>query len=88
MAGADVILHVSGTKQQFVLGSDDKLKGETPKTLVELRDALNGGKTVTGVTGRVAGWSGPYPKMLAAYPPGDKPPPRPVLVVTDFEIAK
>jgi hypothetical protein len=87
IAGAELVLHVPGTKQAFVLGSDDKLKGEASKTVVDVRAALNRGKTVTSVTGRVLGWSGHYPKMLAKYPPGEMPPPRPVLVVTDFETA-
>jgi hypothetical protein len=85
VAGAELVLHVSGTKQSFVLASDDKLKGEA---VVDVRDALNRGQTVTSVTGRVLGWSGHYPKVLAKYPPGEMPPPRPVLAVTDFEFAK
>lgn len=82
------MLHVSGTKEEFVLGADEKLKEEAARTLVDLREAINRGKTISGVTGRVQGWSGPYPKVLASYPPGEMPPPRPVLIVMDFRDAK
>ena len=85
-SGADVLWLVSGSKQEFKLGAEEMLKPEPTKTLADLQGALQRGQTVVSVTGRVRGWSGRYPDVLAKYPPGEMPADsRPVLIVTDFQ---
>jgi hypothetical protein len=77
------VLKVAGTDDVFVLSEAASAKG----TLQRLRDALARGEKVTSVVGRVQGWNGRFPDVLSALA---KMPPqtRPVLLVTDFEIAK
>src|ERR1700736_2688823 len=79
----EAVLKVSGTDQQFVLAEAPSAKGKLQK----LREALAGGGKVTNIIGRVQGWNGRFPdvlKALAKMPPQN----RPVLLVTDFEMAK
>jgi hypothetical protein len=79
----EVVLKVTGTNDVFVLSEAPSAKG----TLQRLRDALARGEMVTSVVGRLQGWNGRFPdvlKALAKTPPQN----RPVLLVTDFEIAK
>jgi hypothetical protein len=83
-AGAkDVVLKVSGTGQELVLGENPNAKDEFQR----LRQALAKGAKVTGVTGHVQGWNGRFPDVLKALAPdpamGRKPT---VLLVTDFEV--
>jgi hypothetical protein len=82
--GPELLLKVSGTGQEFVLGEDPDEKGE----LQRLQEAQKKGAKITGVTGRVQGWNGRFPDVLKAMAPdapaGQK---RPVLLVTDFEVA-
>jgi hypothetical protein len=88
--GKDVVLRVSGTSQEFVLGELPPAKGDpkaNPAMLQKLRDALVNGDKVANVTGRVQGWSGRFPVVLKALHevPANT---RPVLFVTRFEISK
>ncbi len=91
----DMLLQVTGTKQQFGLGDDPNAKpkdGATP--FQRLREALAGGAKVAKVTGRVQGWSGPWPVVLRALavervrPDESRARQLPLLIVTDFQIAK
>jgi hypothetical protein len=95
----ETLLKVSGTARQFALGDDPKARPkEGEKTpFRRLCDALAKGDKVVSVTGRVDGWSGPWPMVLRALPGGpagdaekpDQPAGRkpPLLVVTDFQTA-
>jgi len=93
-AGKELKLTVSGTKDQFLLGEDPQAKpAKGEKTaLSRLREAVTKGEKVTGVTGRVEGWSGKWPDVLKALEaeekkaPGKRKPSR--LFVTGFEVAK
>ena len=87
----ETLLKVGGTAQQFVLGDDPKAKPEADKKAPyqRLQEAMKKGEKIVSVTGRVEGWSGRWPtalrelsKQLAEE--GKKP----LLVVTDFEVAK
>ncbi len=96
----DTLLKVAGTTQQFALGDDPKAKPkEEAKTPFQrLCEALAKGETVTSVTGRVIGWSGPWPEVLRALAgepakdseKSDKPAAKKplLLIVTDFQTAK
>ena len=56
--------------------------------LADLRAALERGQKVVSVTGRVQGWSGRFPDVLAKFPPGLMPESaRPVLLLTDFQVS-
>jgi hypothetical protein len=93
VSGKETLLKVSGPGQQFALAEDPKAKPSkgAPSPYQRLRAALAKGARVTGVTGRVQGWSGPWPEVLRAPPggpekrAGKKPP---LLIVTDFQTAK
>jgi hypothetical protein len=100
VAGKATLLKVSGTAQQFALGEDPKARStnDAESPFQRLREALARGEKVTSVTGRVHGWTGPWPVVLRALPgesvkgsaepdklAGDK---RPLLLVTDFRAAK
>jgi hypothetical protein len=61
--GKDLILTVSGTGQELVLGDDVDVKGGLEK----LRKALADGAKVTTVTGRVQGWFGRFPEVMSAW---------------------
>src|SRR5262245_38081767 len=81
VSGADeLVLKVSGSGQEFVLGQEAGAK----ETLPRLREALKRGEKISGVTGRVQGWNGRFPDVLKAVA-GQK---RTVLQITDFEISK
>jgi hypothetical protein len=80
----ELVLKVSGTGQELVLGEDPGAKEE----LQRLRQALAKGAKITTVTGHVQGWNGRFPDVLKALAPdaptGRKPT---VLLVTDLEVA-
>ena len=80
-----LLLRVSGTGQELLLGEDPDQKEE----LQRLREAQRKGAKITSVTGHVQGWNGRFPDVLKAMAPdapgGRK---RPVLLVTDFEVAQ
>jgi hypothetical protein len=96
----ELLLKVNGTGQQFRLGADPAVKVEAGEKspLQRLQDALKRGEKVTGVTGRVHGWTGHFPAVLKEFPVEvekdpknpDKPPVRKplLLYVTDFQTAK
>jgi len=83
--GPELLLRVSGTGQELLLGEDPDQKEE----LQRLREAQRKGAKITSVTGHVQGWNGRFPDVLKAMAPdapgGRK---RPVLLVTDFEVAQ
>ena len=95
----ETLLKVSGTTQQFTLGDDPKAKPKegTKTPFQRLCEALARGEKVTGVTGRVHGWSGRWPEVLRALAgepaedseKSDKPAARKptLLIVTDFQTA-
>jgi hypothetical protein len=96
----ETLLKVTGTSQQFALGDDLKAKPKEGKKspFQRLCQALAKGEKVTRVTGRVDGWSGPWPEVLRALPgepakdaaKEDKPAAKkpPLLIVTDFQTAE
>ena len=78
-----LILKVSGTGQELVLSEEATAKD----ALKRLREAVARGDRVSTVTGRVPGWTGRYPVVLAAWakaPDGEKR----KLAVTDFKVEK
>jgi hypothetical protein len=77
----ELLLTVSGTKQQFTLVEAPAAKGMAQK----LRDAVGRGEKVTGVTGHVQGWKGTFPIVLRDLA---KAPAIQTLHVIDFEIGK
>lgn len=77
----ELLLTVSGCGQQFTLVEEPTAKGMAQK----LRDALGRGEKVTGVTGRVQGWSGVFPVVLRELA---KAPAIQTLSVIDFEVGK
>jgi hypothetical protein len=83
--GEEVLLKVSGSGQELVLGENPEAK----TVLQRLREALARGTKITSVRGRVQGWTGRFPDVLRALAPdaagGQK---RTLLLVTDFEIAR
>ncbi|MCI0456589.1 MAG: hypothetical protein L0Z62_06370 [Gemmataceae bacterium] len=89
----ETLLKVSGTQQQFTLGDDPQAKPKdgTKPAYQRLRAALANGEKIAHVTGRVQGWSGPWPKVLKALAaePGNAPAQKPaLLMVTDFQTVK
>jgi hypothetical protein len=83
--GKELLLKVSGTGQEFVLGEDPA--GTT--VLSRLREALTRGTKITSVTGHVAGWKGRFPDVLKAMAPdttGNQQ--RARLLVTGYETSK
>jgi hypothetical protein len=78
----DLVLKVSGSGEEFLLADDASAK----EAIERLRKAVANGAKVTTVTGRVQGWSGVFPQVLAAWAKtaGQKR----TLGVTDFEISK
>jgi hypothetical protein len=58
-----LVLKVSGTGQELVLIEDATAKD----MLGRLREYVAGGNKVSKVTGRVPGWSGRFPEVLAAW---------------------
>ena len=85
VVGPETLLTVTGTKQQFVLGDDpDSGPRDGTKTPFQrLREALGRGERTVTVTGRLHGWSGPFPVFLRSLP---SKPPR--LIVREFEFAQ
>jgi hypothetical protein len=93
-------LEATGAIPRFVLGDDPKTEPtEGTKTpFRQLCEALTKGEKVTSVTGRVHGWSGPWPEVLCALPgelaedsaKSDEPaaPKPPLLIVTAFQTDK
>jgi hypothetical protein len=61
--GKELVLKVSGTGQDLVLSEGPAAKGG----LQRLREAVARGEKVSTVTGRVPGWSGRFPDVLAAW---------------------
>jgi hypothetical protein len=59
----ELVLRVSGTGQELVLTEGPTAKGG----LQRLREAVARGDKVSTVTGRVPGWSGRFPAVLAAW---------------------
>jgi hypothetical protein len=96
----ELLLKVNGTGQLFRLSDDPKAKadGDEKSPWQRLQEALRRGEKVTGVTGRVHGWSGHFPAVLRRFPvelvddpkKTDKPPARKplVLYVTNFQLAE
>jgi hypothetical protein len=79
----DLVLKVSGTAELFVLEVDPDAKGAMEK----LRGAVARGEAVSTVVGRVRGWKGRFPDVLAALAKAS-PEARHVLMVREFEVAK
>ncbi len=87
----ETVLKVPGRAQQFVLADDPKPGPQAGKKTAyqRLRESLKKGDKVVSVTGRVQGWNGRWPAVLGELSnklAEGKPPP--VLLVTDFEVAK
>jgi hypothetical protein len=76
-------LKVSGTGQELVLGEEPDAKGG----LQRLREAVARGDKVSTVTGRVPGWTGSFPRVLAAWAKASDAQKR-KLAVVDFEVEK
>jgi len=96
----DTLLKATGATPRFTLGEDpntEPIEGAKPP-FRRLREALAKGEKVTSVTGRVHGWSGPWPEVLRALPgepasaseKSDEPAATkpPLLIVTDFQTAE
>jgi hypothetical protein len=79
----ELVLKVSGTGQELVLSEEPTALG----VLQRLREAVAGGTKVSTVTGRVPGWSGRFPVVLAAWAKAPETQKR-KLAVMDFEIEK
>ncbi|HTU22178.1 MAG TPA: hypothetical protein VMG10_29335 [Gemmataceae bacterium] len=78
-----LIFKVSGTGQELVLSEEPTAKGG----LQRLRDAVARGDRVSTITGRVPGWNGVFPAVLAAWaklPDAQKR----KLTVVDFKVEK
>lgn len=84
--GTSALLKVAGTNQQLALKQATPKEGEKTALRRLCEEVLKGAKIVS-VTGRVEGWNGRFPAVLAALgrQPADA---EMVLVVTDFEIGK
>ncbi|HEY7308232.1 MAG TPA: hypothetical protein VH643_02610 [Gemmataceae bacterium] len=79
----ELVLKVSGTGQELVLIEEPTAKGG----LMRLREAVARGDKVSGVTGRVPGWNGRFPVVLAAWAKAPETEKRKFAVV-DFKIEK
>jgi hypothetical protein len=79
----ELVLKVSGTGQEYVLGEEPTAKGG----LQRLREAVARGHKVSAVTGRVPGWNGRFPEVLAAWAKAPDTQKR-KLTVVDFEAEK
>lgn len=79
----ELVLKVSGTGQEFVLSEEPSAKG----VLQRLREAMARGGKVPTVTGRVPGWNGRFPEVLAAWAEAPNTQKR-KLEVMDFEFEK
>ncbi|HEY7156016.1 MAG TPA: hypothetical protein VH575_18780, partial [Gemmataceae bacterium] len=76
-------LKVSGTGQELVLSEEPTAKDG----LQRLREAVARGDKVTTVTGRVPGWNGRFPVVLAAWAKAPDSQKR-KLAVVDFKVEK
>jgi len=79
----ELVLKVSGTGQELVLGEEPSVKDG----LQRLREAVARGDKVSTVTGRVPGWTGGFPRVLAAWAKAPDAQKR-KLAVVDFEVEK
>jgi hypothetical protein len=79
----ELVLKVSGTGQELVLSEEPTAKGG----LQRLREAVARGDKVTAVTGRVPGWTGKFPVVLAAWAKASDTEKR-KLTVEDFKVEK
>jgi len=79
----ELVLKVSGTGQELVLSEEPTAKG----SLQHLREALARGDKVSTVTGRVPGWNGRFPVVLAAWAKASDTQKRKLMVV-DFKVEK
>ena len=79
----ELVLKVSGTGQELVLSEEPTAKG----SLQRLREALARGDKVSTVTGRVPGWNGRFPVVLAAWAKASDTQKR-KLMVGDFKVEK
>ena len=79
----ELVLKVSGTGQELVLSEEPSAEGG----LRRLREAVARGDKVSAVTGRVPGWSGRFPLVLAAWAKAPDAQKR-KLAVVDFKVEK
>ena len=79
----ELVLKVSGTGQELVLSEEPTAKGG----LQRLREAVARGDKVSTVTGRVPGWNGRFPDVLAAWAKAPDAQKR-KLAVMDFKVEK
>jgi hypothetical protein len=79
----DLVMKVSGTGQELALSEEPTAKGGQQR----LREAVARGDKVFTVTGRVPGWNGRFPVVLAAWAKAPESQKR-RLAVMDFEIEK
>jgi hypothetical protein len=79
----ELVLKVPGTGPELVLIEEPSAKGG----LQRLREAVARGDKVSTVTGRVPGWSGRFPDVLAAWAKAPEAQKRRV-AVTDFVVEK
>ena len=79
----ELILKVSGTGQELSLSEEPTAKDG----LKRLREAVAHGDKVSTVTGRVPGWSGRFPLVLAAWATAPDAQKR-KLAVVDFKLEK
>ena len=78
-----LVLKVSGTGQELLLSEEPIAKGG----LQRLREAVARGDKVSTVTGRVPGWTGRFPLVLAAWAKASDSQKRRLMVV-DFKVEK
>jgi hypothetical protein len=78
-----LVLKVSGTGQELVLTEEPTAKN----ALKRLRKAVEHGDKVRTITGRVPGWNGRFPEVLAAWAKAPNTQKR-QLAVMDFEVEK
>src|SRR5262249_17801245 len=78
-----LVLKVCGTGQELVLSEGPSAKG----VLQRLREAVARGDKLSTVTGRVPGWNGRFPDVLAAWATAPDAQKR-KLAVVDFKVGK
>jgi hypothetical protein len=79
----ELVLKVSGTGQELLLSEEPAAKD----SLQRLREAVARGDKIATITGRVPGWNGRFPDVLAAWAKAPDAQKR-KLAVVDFEIEK
>lgn len=79
----ELVCKVSGTGQELVLSEEPTAKG----SLQRLREAVARGDKVSTVTGRVPGWNGRFPVVLAAWAKASDTQKHKLMVV-DFKVEK